>query len=292
MTKRRPKSPQAGPACHEPSAARSENCADRSGAPRPDPTDYYMARLDELTELGMALARDLVAEAREVIAARRAARVAAEVAAPEKPAVLAPDAAAAPSAERPRPEPGPELTAEEIAANDPAMLAFYRLTRAVRLCMALSMKFHTDRLERNAGPAKSEPAPGRPKRPRRERQLERLVTEAIGREAPEPAEQSRLERLLQERLEDDDIRRDLARCTLGELIQRICADLGIEPDWSMWANDGWARAEIRDKPHGSPYADPDAAWRWQPPANRITRIEYVIIDPKHDEMAESRPPSG
>jgi hypothetical protein len=82
MINERPTSPQADPASQEPSEARSESCASRDGARQPDPTDRFMAMLGEMAELGMALTRDLVAEAREAIAARRAAREAAEAAAP------------------------------------------------------------------------------------------------------------------------------------------------------------------------------------------------------------------
>jgi hypothetical protein len=140
--------------------------------------------------------------------------------------------------------------------------------------MALSMKFHTDRLARDSGQAPDVAAAARKKRPQRERQIEKLVKEAIGRAATGPAEQSRLERLLQERLDDDDIRRDLACCSLGELILRICKGLGIEPDLRMWALEGWAQAEARDKTPGSPYAETDR-WSWENRPRPVIRRVWV-----------------
>ncbi|MGZ3400761.1 MAG: hypothetical protein ACXWKX_15340 [Caulobacteraceae bacterium] len=66
--------------------------------------------------------------------------------------------------------------------------------------------------------------------------VERLVCEAV------------------ERLEDDDIYRDLSRRPLGEIVALICKDLGLEPDWGRIAGEYWAEAEIAKRPTGSPYA--------------------------------------
>ncbi len=41
----------------------------------------------------------------------------------------------------------------------------------------------------------------------------------------------------------------------GEIIARICRDLGINPDLSLWQDEPWAVEEMRTKPKGSPYAD-------------------------------------
>src|SRR5580692_611269 len=80
----------ADPASHEPSQARTANCACCGGTRQPDPTDEFMVMLKELAELGMGLTRDLVAEAREEIAERRAARAeAAAQATPNEPASTA-----------------------------------------------------------------------------------------------------------------------------------------------------------------------------------------------------------
>jgi hypothetical protein len=117
MTDARHELSPADPARHAPSQARPENCEARA----PDPTDRYMRILDELVDLGTALTKDLVADAREEIAARRAARAAVSVATPAKPAAV-------PQAEPDEPEPTPE----ERAGRDPSFLAFQRLTRAVR----------------------------------------------------------------------------------------------------------------------------------------------------------------
>ncbi|MEA2757117.1 MAG: hypothetical protein QOJ54_3406, partial [Aliidongia sp.] len=42
--------------------------------------------------------------------------------------------------------------------------------------------------------------------------------------------------------------------SIGEIIARICRDLGVTPDWARWVDADWARDEMATKPPGSPYA--------------------------------------
>jgi hypothetical protein len=222
----------ADPASHQPSAARLESCAYWDGTRQPDPTDRYMAMLDRCAALGMRLIESLTAEAEEMIAARRAAasarRAAVEAAPPAEPAPAEPVAL-------PEAEPaGPEPTVEELVARDPAYLAFQRLTRSVRQCMALALRFQNDRLEREAGLVKARAAaaaaaPKPPREPSRKEQLADLVKDKIEREA-EPDEKEDLLSELRERLEDDDLERDLEHYALDELALLICQDLGAGPD--------------------------------------------------------------
>jgi hypothetical protein len=223
----------ADPARHEPSAARPEACAYWDGTRQPDPTDRYMAMLDRCAALGMRLIESLTAEAEEVIAARRAAasarRAAVEAAPPAEPAPVE-EPVAPPEAEPAEPEP----TVEELVARDPAYLSFQRLTRSVRQCMALALRFQNDRLDREAGLVKARAAAeaAAPKPPRersRKEQLAELVKDKIEREA-EPDEKEDLLSELNERLEDDDLERDLEHHALDELALQICQDLGAGPD--------------------------------------------------------------
>ncbi len=47
-----------------------------------------------------------------------------------------------------------------------------------------------------------------------------------------------------ERLERDDIYADIATRPFGETIAAICRDLGIEPDWSLFPGEDWARLRM------------------------------------------------
>ena len=261
MTQARPSSPQADPASHDPSGVRAEGCAD-GGVPRQaDPTDRYMLALDRLTDLGMALTEDLVAEAREMIAARRAARAAAPL-----------DPATVPATDPNEPEPA----AEALAARDPSGLTFSRLTRAVRLCMALAIRLHNDRLDREAGivkPGAAAKPPGQPA-PEREltdlEQIEARVAAVIEREA-EPSEHERLHRVLTEQLEDRDIEHKLYRLSPDEIVAMMCRVLELTPDAAALEAEnhpGWAY--IVPSPPISPH------YQGEPPVMVEIPLPYAV----------------
>jgi hypothetical protein len=44
---------------------------------------------------------------------------------------------------------------------------------------------------------------------------------------------------LEERLSDDVVYIDVEDQPLREVVERLCGDLGLEPDWSRWTDDGW-----------------------------------------------------
>ena len=188
---------------------------------RPDETEFYLRKLREAAEIGMRLM----------------------------------NAAAA-----------------ELAA-DKAVLAFHRLSRDLRLYAALSNKLQNDRLEREKQVAATENAEVQQHKKRKKRQLENLVADAIElmadrevervletdptiEDESEIVDRESFHDALTERLEQDDIERDLARCPTGELVERICRDLGIDADWDMWRDSYWAREEARLEMPGSPYARP------------------------------------
>jgi hypothetical protein len=100
--------------------------------------------------------------------------------------------------------------------------------------MALALRFQNDRLDREAGLVKARAAaeaaaPKPPRAPSRKEQLAELVTDKIEREA-EPDEKEDLLSELRERLEDEDVERDLEHYALDELALQICQDLGAGPD--------------------------------------------------------------
>jgi hypothetical protein len=223
--------PSADPASYDPSEVRPENAAQHGAARAPDPTDRYMRVLDRLVDIAVEQIELRAADAREEFAARsaiRAARVAAAVAAAE---------AAAPGAETGEPalsETTPEPAQAPLPALEPTDLAIQRLSRSARQCMALALRFQNDRLEREAGLVKARAAaeaaaPKPPRAPSRKEQLADLVKDKIEREA-EPDEKEDLLSELRERLEDDDLERDLDQYPLDELALLICQELGAGPD--------------------------------------------------------------
>jgi hypothetical protein len=152
--------------------------------------------------------------------------------------------------------------------------AFDRASRATRMAIALR-----DRL------MKDEPPPGQAERTaireaRRERaeRVRRIVGRAIRAQFDDFHARRDLDRHASERLFDTDITGELANRSIGELVARICADLGIAPRWLDFAGEAWAQAEITERPKGSPYAD----WPELPP-------EEPDPEPLEDDLDDDDP---
>jgi hypothetical protein len=231
--------------------------------------------LDRLVDIGMEQVELRAADAREEFAARstvRAARVAAAVAAAE---------AAAPVESDP--------TQEHLPALERTDLAVQRLSRSVRQCMALALRFHNDRLDREAGLVKGRAAPAAPKpgrEPSPKVQLERRVKDKIEHEA-EPAEKEILLSELRERLEEKDVERHLKQYSIDELVLLICQDLGAGPDGNFQG----MGTLIIERVIIDPPPRPDEPVREQLPPEIIKR---EVPQPLHVIRAMNRrkPPSG
>ncbi|MDB5465469.1 MAG: hypothetical protein JWQ46_231, partial [Phenylobacterium sp.] len=127
---------------------------------------------------------------------------------------------------------------EQAAANpDGAVdeslgLVFARIARAVRQTFALEARLAEDRRTAEAASAA--------------RHVERRKTKvrtAVERVLDAEAVVSDAENLfydLTERLETDYDEADFADRPIGELVARICRDLGVTPDWSLWQDEDWA----------------------------------------------------
>ena len=192
-------------------------------APPPDPDreriDCHQRAMAQLIEIGMALAETL----------------------------------------RPQPvtaehQPEPAATEPVPAAPDPS-LRFSRIARMVVLAVTTEGRIIADRRKRADEQAA---VAARGDKARRVMRVERLMEEAITRALPDKDDAADRRDELYWRLEELDPEVDLhfGDRSLGETIDRLCRDLGIEPDWGWWAKEDWAIAEARDKPHGSPYAGP------------------------------------
>ena len=133
--------------------------------------------------------------------------------------------------------------------------AFDRTSRAVRLSVALR-----DRLVKDAA-AEPKPDSAREDRRNRAERVRRIVRRIARARYRDGYTRESLDRQTTERLFDPDITGDLEGRSIGELVARICADLGLPPRWLTLAQEAWAQAEITERPAGSPYA----AWPDLPP---------------------------
>lgn len=198
-------------------------------------------------------------------------------------AVEAPEAAEPPAT----PEPG------RVVQGDVA-LAYARASRAVRLTVALQAKLIKDlqaldeaaaRLRRGEQ-AEAERARQSLETARKER-VERIVERVIRAELSDEDEVDRLAEAAWERLDHDEIYGDLLAQPVGEIIARVCSDLGLSPDWSRLAEEAWAREEIDSGAAGSPFL----ALGWpDPPEKRPDRA--AAADPPAAVPPAAVPPAA
>jgi hypothetical protein len=215
-----------------------ENCDLFSDAGMAAQTARHVRMLQELAELAMTMAR----------------QVAARPVAPADPAD------------------------EKTGGADPG-LVLTRLARCVRQTVALEARLAADyrgwmaksAAERAVVAAKqaerAEQAEAR-RRERNKNKAERAVGEVI-QHAARPVDHNDLRREVKEWLWDSDDDADFAGRSVGEIVARICDDLYIPFDVSIWETTIWAREEMRTKPPGSPFAnhvpEPD---EFDPPDSR------------------------
>jgi hypothetical protein len=258
MNNERSTSAQADPASPEPSAARAGICA-CGGGREPDTTDEDIRALRRLRDLSMAVAELIVTEVQDEVALRRA---------------------------KPEPE---QRAASNVTKH--ASISLDRVSRTVRLCIVLATRLQNDRLEREKAIAAAAAEEETERKQRRKDKLKSLVGTAIwhhvqnkkaqetegpeseaetdeddwddeAEEPDEPDEEALLKAALRMRLEEEDIERDLFRCSTGELFARLADFVGIKPNWPVWSKTFWAQEEARLKIPGSPYAA--AAYDTQP----------------------------
>jgi hypothetical protein len=216
--------PQPGPTPQDPREARAEERLDM---------------LRELAELGMALARELT---------RRVLETPDPLAEPRPVADPDPVAAAADAqfAARPRREP----------RHDPAE-SFARISRAIRLTLALEARAEADLAALRAGEtvASAADAPAPDVAPSRASQasddypcdhgsahrnrIRDRVYEAINAEITDIYPAQRVLADLYERLADSERYDAFIHRPLKESVAAICEDLGLHPDWSLWTEGGF-----------------------------------------------------
>lgn len=169
---------------------------------------------------------------------------------------MAADAAAAVT-----PDAGPEAAhvAAPVAPSGDVALAYARVSRAVRLTLALQGRVVKELQALNEEAAKrrirGEAEAGRARREaeaQRKARVERIVERLIRAEARDEAEGERLADEAYERLDSDDIYGQLTERPVSEIIARICRDLGLAPDWTQLADEAWAQDELAGAAAGAP----------------------------------------
>ena len=185
----------------------------------------------------------------------------------ERQALAAADEGAEPS--NPAPEAGGAEAGRAEAGRPEAFrvvqgdlaLAYGRAARAVRLTLALQAKMITELQALDESEARQQRGERQKLAAARKARVERIVERVIKAEFTGEAEIDRLAEAAYERLEDDDVYGALLSRPVSEIIERVCRDLGLAPDWSRLAEEAWAQEEIE----AGVAAAPLLALRWLDP---------------------------
>ena len=148
----------------------------------------------------------------------------------------------------------------DVAKGDIA-LAYSRVARAVRQSVALQAKL----IEDFQKPAREETQTTAndddgyrelniswlPPQTDRKNPVRNILGRVVARETDAPEAIERFRREANEWLLDETLAGDLDR-PLSEIVADICRDLGLSPDWTMLAQEAWAREEIQSGRPGEP----------------------------------------
>lgn len=167
------------------------------------------------------------------------------------------------------------------AAKGDLGLVFSRIARAVRQTLALEARLEGEVEARvREEQAIREDQLARAARAPIDRRC-KLVRRAVGQAIEADANESDFEQLfedLDEQLADREDEDDFLDRPVSELVARICKDLGVAVDWSLWEDEDWAIEEVAartqapsgeapapDPPHDPPpstHLPPDGAPSW------------------------------
>jgi hypothetical protein len=174
--------------------------------------------------------------------------------------------------------PAPTMDVEALG------LAFSRVSRAVRMTLALQAKAIEDIRAFDRGDApKAKPAAS-PADVRR-RRVKGVVDRAILAEHGAGREFEQMSRFAERLLEDEDLCDDILSKPMSELVDMICRDLGLKPDWTLFAEETWAQREVDSGEVGKPLKDPEA---YTAAAHAPTQYDVRWLD--SDEKCENASP--
>ena len=164
-------------------------------------------------------------------------------------------------------------TAADAPRPDLAV-AFAKLSRAVRLTLDLEVRTEEDlraalagevtareqrRETRERVAAEAEELGGKADEEARGDAVSRVedqVELAIAREAETEKEYFDLSAAMHERFQCDEAYEDVRDQPFREVVERLCKDIGLSPDWSDWTADGWPEPSRRGpqaRPPWSPF---------------------------------------
>ena len=161
----------------------------------------------------------------------------------------------------------PEADGAAAPRNDPAEI-FAKLSRAVRLTITLEAKLDDALVARLAGeiPKPEKPRASGAARSARDAaakddaanddisedenfyaelktgkkgRVRELMVDVIDREIPDPHDCDDIIDALEERLMLDEAYANLDDLPLRDIVERLCADLKLKPDWKRWTGEGW-----------------------------------------------------
>jgi hypothetical protein len=61
---------------------------------------------------------------------------------------------------------------------------------------------------------------------------------------------------MEERLLEDEAYVDLLERPLRDIVEQLCKDLTLEPDWSLWEGEGWIEGAMPVRARHSPFINP------------------------------------
>jgi hypothetical protein len=155
--------------------------------------------------------------------------------------------------------------------------SFAPLSRAIRLTLTLEAKTDEELRDLKAGvvrkrkkekkrAARRHEAAAAKEAQERAEKVRDLVAEAAEAEIPDAYEFAGRYFALRERLDEDSAYKDLSERPLREIVERLCKDLMLSPDWSRWDGEGWIKQEgapkrtrysIFNQPSAAPLLDDD-----------------------------------
>jgi hypothetical protein len=150
--------------------------------------------------------------------------------------------------------------------ND-ASAMFVRLSRAVRLTLALEAKTAerlrdlvagvvAEREKRCKEAVQRAATAGEARHEDAKDKVQLLVMKAISAEAVDDQEDIELCEALDERLDEDEAYEKIEELPLRQVVEQLCADIGIEPDWSRWTGDDWKADPFPHRSKSSVFAKP------------------------------------
>ena len=199
-------------------------------------------------------------------------------------------------------EPAPSDTPADTPANDlfqgDLALAYARASRAVRMTIALQSRLIDEAGERKRAAKSSAGYAAMIEGPARKARIERIVERVAQAELGGATET--IERLVgeaAERLHEGDVYGDIMARPVSEIVDAICRDLGLHPDWARLAQEGWAQDEIASGAVGPPLAanlSPSSSHPPSSPSHALRpegRRKPAPINVVERELAIRGPPS-